>query len=228
MKLTRPSPSMIVACTALVIAVGGTATAARTLIRSADIAPSAVATRHVANGAVTSAKLAAGAAGTAQIQDGAVTATKLAAGAVGAAQLQAGAVTAAQIAPGTIGSAQLQDGTLTSAKIAPGAIDQASQIADRTIALSALRSTAWGISTGWGVLPAGSCRPVTFTEGAGSPVVAGALILPGISPGLPTGVFVAPAVAPADGQPAFLLCNGTGGSIDLGAGFIQVNYRIVR
>jgi hypothetical protein len=50
----------MIACIALAVALGGTATAARTLIHSKDIAPGAVKARNIAKGAVTKAKLARG------------------------------------------------------------------------------------------------------------------------------------------------------------------------
>jgi hypothetical protein len=70
MRARRPSPATIIACVALAVALGGTATAARTLITSKDlapgavkagnIAPGAVKARHLAKGAVTKPKLALG------------------------------------------------------------------------------------------------------------------------------------------------------------------------
>lgn len=61
MKIGRPSPAMMVALVALAVALGGTATAARTLIGGSDIASGAIKARHLAPGAVTGAKLAPGA-----------------------------------------------------------------------------------------------------------------------------------------------------------------------
>ena len=58
MKLRRPSPAMAVACVALGVALGGTATAARTLLTGKDIAPGAITARNLAPGAVTLQKLA--------------------------------------------------------------------------------------------------------------------------------------------------------------------------
>jgi hypothetical protein len=52
---------MLVAVTALVVALGGSATAARTLITSKDIAPGAITSRQLAPGAVTSRNIASAA-----------------------------------------------------------------------------------------------------------------------------------------------------------------------
>ena len=51
----RPSPAMIVACVALIVALGGTAWA---------VATNSVGTRQLKNGAVTNPKLAANSVGT--------------------------------------------------------------------------------------------------------------------------------------------------------------------
>ncbi len=52
-----PSPGTLIAVAALVVALGGTATAARTLIGSNDIANGAIKARHIAPNAVTLAKI---------------------------------------------------------------------------------------------------------------------------------------------------------------------------
>jgi len=54
----RITPAGLLAFIALVVALGGTATAARTLIQSRDIAPGAVKARHIAPNAVTLPKIA--------------------------------------------------------------------------------------------------------------------------------------------------------------------------
>lgn len=73
MKMKRPSPATIISLVALTVALGGTATAARTLITSQDIAPGAVTSRHLAPGAVTGAKIAPGAVTTQKLSRGART-----------------------------------------------------------------------------------------------------------------------------------------------------------
>lgn len=216
MRLRRPSPATMISCVALAVALGGTATAARTLIQSKDIAPGAVKARNLAKGAVTKAKLAPGVA---------IAGPQGPQGPRGLA----GPKGDTGLAPGSVGSAELQDGAVTAAKIATGAISQASQVADGSLALTALRGTAWGDSTDWGTVPAHLCLPVILNEGAGSPIRVGDLLLPGVSPQLPAGIFVAPTVAPADGMAAILLCNSTASPIPVGSPtWVQINYKIVR
>jgi hypothetical protein len=60
---SRLTPSFVLAIVALVVALGGTATAARTLIGSKDIANGAIKARHIAPDAVTLAKIAPAARG---------------------------------------------------------------------------------------------------------------------------------------------------------------------
>jgi hypothetical protein len=54
----RPGPAVWIAIAALVVALGGTATAARTLIGSNDIANGAIKARHIAPNAVSLTKIA--------------------------------------------------------------------------------------------------------------------------------------------------------------------------
>jgi hypothetical protein len=91
-KLRRPSPTLVVACLALVVAVVGTAAALKTkvIIRKGQIARGAVGAKALAEGAV-HPKAPAG---------GAVSAPAIKSGAVGASALAPDSVNAPAIAPG--------------------------------------------------------------------------------------------------------------------------------
>lgn len=94
-KLSMPSPAMVVACLALVAALGGTAYAAflpKNSVKSKSIAPKAVKTSDLANGAVTGEKLKAGAVGAGALTDGSVGNGKIADGAITSGKLAAQAV----------------------------------------------------------------------------------------------------------------------------------------
>lgn len=89
---SRPSPALVVAVIALVVALGGTSYAAIT-----SVPRHSVGTRQLRNGAVTAAKLKRSAVRTAKLKNGAVTTAKLKNGAVTTVKLKNGAVTAAKL-----------------------------------------------------------------------------------------------------------------------------------
>jgi hypothetical protein len=91
-----PSPAMIVAIVALIVALGGSSYAAVQLsvnsVGTKQIRKNAVTTPKVKNGAITAAKVRNGAVTPAKIADGAVTASKLLPGSVGPGAIAEGAV----------------------------------------------------------------------------------------------------------------------------------------
>jgi hypothetical protein len=103
----RPSPAMVVACIALLVALGGTSFAA-----VSQLASNSVGTAQLKNNAVSTPK----------IKNNAVTAPKIASNAVAAAKIASNAVTAAKIAANAVTSAKVADGSLTAADLAAGAI----------------------------------------------------------------------------------------------------------
>ncbi len=96
----KPSPALIVATLALVVALGGTAVAA---VGPAGIANGAVTTPKLRNGAVTTPKVARNAVVTAHLRNGSVTAAKLAPNSVATPMVRNGAITAAKIRNGSVG-----------------------------------------------------------------------------------------------------------------------------
>jgi hypothetical protein len=79
-KFTMPSPAMVVACVALIVALGGSAYAAlsKNSVKSKQIAPKAVKTSELAKAAVKGSKIADRAISEAKLLDGAVTSAKIA------------------------------------------------------------------------------------------------------------------------------------------------------
>lgn len=112
----KPSPSMIVAIAALIVALAGTGYAAVNLPKKSVGAPqlkkNAVTKKKVKRGAITAAKLA----------DGAVTESKLAGQAVGADKIKAGAVGQSALADASVGSAEIVDGSVGATEIAGGSV----------------------------------------------------------------------------------------------------------
>jgi hypothetical protein len=95
----RPSPGLVIASIALLVALGGTSIAA---------------VSSVPNNSVTTAKLANNAVTTPKIKNSAVNASKLASNAVTSAKIASNAVTNAKIANGTIQPADLSAAAKTS------------------------------------------------------------------------------------------------------------------
>ncbi|MBS1887601.1 MAG: hypothetical protein JSU06_10480 [Actinobacteria bacterium] len=88
-KVRMPSPAMVVALVALILALAGTAFAAAK-IGTSSLQNSAVTTKKLKNRAVTAAKLAEGSVGAAKLAEGSVTTGKLAEGSVSAQKLAPG------------------------------------------------------------------------------------------------------------------------------------------
>jgi len=105
----RPSLGAVMGFLALVIALGGVATAEpnRTVIKRGDIAPGAVTAKTLAKGAVRAKAIARGAVNSRKLGDGAVNRRVLAKEAVTTRSLAPSAVTSAAIAPGSVYGAAL-------------------------------------------------------------------------------------------------------------------------
>ncbi len=103
----RPSPAMVVACIALLVALGGTSIAA---------------VSQVANNSVGANQLKSNAVTTPKIKNNAVVAAKIASNAVVAAKIASNAVTAPKIAANAVTGAKVQDGSLAAADFAAGAL----------------------------------------------------------------------------------------------------------
>ena len=103
LHVSRPSPAMVVAMVALIVALGGSAYAAKK-IGSSQLKKNAVTTKKIKNGAVTGGKLASGAVSSGKIAGNAVTTDKI----------TDGAVTTGKIADATLGSLTTARGTTSS------------------------------------------------------------------------------------------------------------------
>jgi hypothetical protein len=105
----RPSPALVVACIALLIALGGTSLAAVTALPR-----NSVGTVQLKNNAVTGAKVAPNAVASTKIANLAVTNAKIGTDAVTSAKVKNGSLVAADFAPGELPTpGQPGPGTLT-------------------------------------------------------------------------------------------------------------------
>jgi hypothetical protein len=93
----RPSPAMIVACIALLVALGGTGVAA-----VSQVAKNSVGTAQLKNNAVTTPKIASNAVQTAKIKNAAVTKAKIANNAIDSAKVVNQSLTRSDFAPGQL------------------------------------------------------------------------------------------------------------------------------
>ncbi len=103
----RPSPAMVVACLALLVALGGTSVAAvsqvaKNSVGAAQLKSNAVTNPKVANNAIKAPELASNAVVAAKIASNAVTGPKIAANAVTGDKVADGSLAAADLAAGTV------------------------------------------------------------------------------------------------------------------------------
>jgi hypothetical protein len=117
----RPSPAMVVACIALLVALGGTSIAA-----VSQVANNSVGTAQLKSNAVTTPKIKNNAVTAPKIASNAVAAAKIASNAVGSAKIAANAVTGEKIAANAVTTDKVQDGSLTAADLAAGVIPASS------------------------------------------------------------------------------------------------------
>src|SRR3954468_14485606 len=114
LKLGRPSPAMVVACVALIVALGGTGYAAT------QLPPKSVGQKQLRNGAV----------GNLQLRDGAITTGKLHKDAVTSAAIRNGEVRAQDLAKGILPAVASTVHQASGDPIAPGAVGAASATCD--------------------------------------------------------------------------------------------------
>ena len=113
-----PSPALVVACLALLLALGGIGGAAVTQAPPKN----SVGTAQLKSNAVTTPKLKNNAVAAAKIASNAVVAAKIASNAVSSAKIAAGAVTADKVAADAVTTEKVQDGSITAADLAPGVV----------------------------------------------------------------------------------------------------------
>jgi trimeric autotransporter adhesin len=128
----RPSPAMIVACVALLLALTGSAIAAgvaKNSVRSAQIVDATVRTVDLRDNAVNSAKIAPDAVGSEEIAENAVSSPEVAPDSLTAGDLGPASVTSSEVAdqsltaddlgPDSVGSSELQAGAVRSSELGP-------------------------------------------------------------------------------------------------------------
>jgi hypothetical protein len=112
------SPSTVISCVALFVALSGAAYAA-------SLGKNAVKTKNIANGAVTVKKLKNASVTAAKIANGAVIGSKIANGAVGSAKLADGSVRSNALGGGVVTTGKIKDLSVTEGKLAGNAVTAA-------------------------------------------------------------------------------------------------------
>jgi hypothetical protein len=134
-RLRRPSPATLIACAALLVALGGPAEAAKLIngklirkgtVSSKQIRDHGVTTRDLSKRTVRSLKSTpAHSIGTKQLADGAVGAAQLQLGSVTAGALAANAITGTVLADGSVGSSKIAADSITTDKIGNSQVKKA-------------------------------------------------------------------------------------------------------
>ena len=128
MRLSKPSPAMVVALIALVFAMTGTGIAAKGLITGKQIKDGSITSRDLARNAVTARNLAKGAVTDRSIARSAVKSGAIAANAVTGGAIAPGAVTGGAIAPGAVTEGSIAPDAVTEKAIAPAAVGSRSLV----------------------------------------------------------------------------------------------------
>jgi hypothetical protein len=121
----RPSPAMIVACLALLLALTGSAIAAgvtRNSVRSAQIADGTVHTVDLRDNAVNAPKIAPDAVGSEEIAENAVSSPEVAPDSLTAGDLGAASVTSSEVADQSLTADDLGPNSVGGSEIAPDSI----------------------------------------------------------------------------------------------------------
>jgi hypothetical protein len=169
----RPSPAMIVACVALLLALTGSAIAAgvaKNSVRSAQIVDATVRTVDIRDDAVNAPKIAPDAVGTEEIAENAVSSPEVAPDSLTAGDLGAASVTSSEVADQSLTANDLGPDSVGSSEIAADAVGsselQTSSVRAAELApiIQASNSTA---------IAANGNANVTATCPAGTTVISG-------------------------------------------------------
>jgi hypothetical protein len=140
----RPSPTLVISCLALFLALTGSALA---------VSQVSVGSRQIVNGSVRTVDLRDSAVQSAKIADATVTATDLATDSVGSDEIAKDAVKADEIAENAVASPEVAPDSLTAGDLAPNSVGS-SEVADQALTQDDLGANSVGSSE----LQAGSVR----------------------------------------------------------------------
>jgi hypothetical protein len=140
-RIPRPSPALIVAILALVVAMAGTASAVPGLVSGKKIAKNAVTSKKIKNGEVKNKDLGLNAVNSSRILDGQVTTGDLADQAVTTGKIADLAVTTGKLADNAVTTGKIADNAVTTGKIADAAVTTG-KLADNAVTTGKIADNA--------------------------------------------------------------------------------------
>lgn len=167
----RPSPAMIIACLALLLALTGSAIAAgvaKNSVRSAQIVDGTVRTVDIRDNAVNAPKIAPDAVGAEEIAENAVSSPEVAPDSLTAADLGAASVTSSEVADQSLTANDLGPNSVGGAEIQPDSVraTQLGTITQRNISATVKAGANGSVSA--------NCEPgEQIISGGGQPSVFG-------------------------------------------------------
>ncbi len=167
----RPSPTMIIACLALLLALTGSAIAAgvaKNSVRSAQIVDGTVRTVDIRDNAINSPKIAPDAVGAEEIAENAVSSPEVAQDSLTAGDLGAASVTSSEVADQSLTANDLGPNSVGGSEIAPDSV-RATQLGTIT-----QRNISATIKAGANGSVSANCEPgEQIISGGGQPSVFG-------------------------------------------------------
>jgi hypothetical protein len=167
----RPSPAMIIACLALLLALTGSAVAAgiaKNSVRSAQIADGTVRTVDLRDNAVNSAKVADDSLAASDLAPDSVGTSEIAENAVSSPEVAPDSLTAGDLGAASVTSSEVADHSLTGADLAPDSVraNELGTITQRNIASTIPAGKTGSVSA--------NCEPgEQIISGGGQPSVFG-------------------------------------------------------
>ena len=176
----RPSPSIVISCLALFLALTGSALAAKASIgsnqivngsiRTVDLRDSAVNSAKVADTSITATDLGTDSVGTDEIAKDAVKADEIADNAVASPEVAPDSLTAGDLAANSVGSSEVADQSLTQADLGTNSVGETEVAAD---AISADELTTVTVRTNATTINNGDTGGVSVSCAAGEQIISG-------------------------------------------------------
>jgi hypothetical protein len=213
--MRRPSPALVLSCSALFVALGGPAAAqqAAQAIPGARLVGNSVTGAKIRDGSLAAKDLSARARRTFKTPaNRSVTAAKLRANAVRSAAIARGAVRPAELAAGAVRAPAISAGAIGASKLGAGAVSSPA-VADGSLRARDLGRHQGHAQLDFGPIGPGGCQalPVALSNAA-----ADAVAVVTAPANWPAAIQVTALLGPGDRSVSVLACNWTGAAADPG------------